>query len=89
MIFAPTPSQTVGPYFAICLPFEGQELVVPHGTPGSFRIFGTVYDGAGEPIPDHVVETWQPDPDGRFADLHGYGGASPMAGFRGFGRHAL
>jgi protocatechuate 3,4-dioxygenase alpha subunit len=88
LIFEPTPSQTVGPYFAICLPFDGQELVVPQGTPGSFRIFGTVYDGAGEPIPDHVVETWQPDPDGLFADLHGHGGSSRLPGFRGFGRHA-
>ncbi len=88
MSFLPTPSQTVGPYFAICLPFDGQELVVPEGTPGSFRIFGTVYDGASEPIPDHVIETWQPDPEGRFADLHGRGGASQMAGFRGFARHA-
>lgn len=87
MIHPPTPSQTVGPYFAICLPFEGQGLVVQPGTPGSFRIFGTVYDGASEPIPDHVIETWQADPDGNFADLHGYGGGSQMIGFRGFGRH--
>jgi protocatechuate 3,4-dioxygenase alpha subunit len=86
--FGPTPSQTVGPYFAICLPFDGQEFVVPEGTPGSFRIFGTVYDGASEPIPDHVIETWQPDLEGRFADLHCSGGASQMAGFRGFARHA-
>ena len=87
MIFQPTPSQTVGPYFAICLPFDGQELVVPEDTPGAIRIFGTIYDGAAEPIPDHVIETWQPDPEGLFADLHGHGGSSRMPGFRGFGRH--
>jgi protocatechuate 3,4-dioxygenase alpha subunit len=87
MIFAPTPSQTVGPYFAICMPFDGQELVVPVGTPGSFRIHGTIYDGAGDPIPDHMIETWQPDPEGLFADLYGHGGSSQLPGFRGFGRH--
>ena len=88
MIHPPTPSQTLGPYFAICLPFDGQELVVPTDTPGAIRIFGTISDGAGEPIPDHVIETWQPDPEGLFADLHGYGGSSQLSGFRGFARHA-
>lgn len=86
MIFEPTPSQTLGPYFAICLPFDGQELVVPAGTPGAVRIHGTIYDGAGDPIPDYLLETWQPDPDGNFADLHGYGAASQLDGFRGFAR---
>jgi protocatechuate 3,4-dioxygenase alpha subunit len=87
LIFETTPSQTVGPYFAIGLPFDGQHLVVPEGTPGQIRITGTVFDGEGEPIPDHIVETWQADPEGKFADLHGYGGPSTLEGFRGFGRH--
>jgi protocatechuate 3,4-dioxygenase alpha subunit len=86
MIFEVTPSQTVGPYFAIGLPFEGQQLVVPEGTPGAITIAGSVYDGHGEIVPDHVIEFWQPDGEGRFADLHGYGEQSTLAGFRGFGR---
>lgn len=86
MIFATTPSQTVGPYFAIGLPWVAGPLVVPEGTPGAFRIGGMVYDGAGEPVPDHLIETWQADPDGRFADLHGYGEPSELEGFRGFAR---
>ena len=86
MIFPTTPSQTVGPYFAIGLPWEAGPHVVAPGTPGAIRITGAVYDGAGAPIPDHIIETWQADPDGRFADLHGYGGASELEGFRGFGR---
>jgi protocatechuate 3,4-dioxygenase, alpha subunit len=85
-IFGPTPSQTVGPYFAIGLPFDNGPQVVPPGSPGAIRISGTIYDGASEPIPDHVIETWQADPDGRFADLHGYGGECQLEGFRGFGR---
>jgi protocatechuate 3,4-dioxygenase alpha subunit len=86
LIFATTPSQTVGPYFAIALPWPDGPNAVPDATPGAIRIMGVVYDGAGEPIPDHLIETWQADPDGRFADLHDYGGRSELPGFRGFAR---
>jgi protocatechuate 3,4-dioxygenase alpha subunit len=64
-----TPSQTVGPFFALpgALPWNDGPLVVPAGTPGAIRISGRVFDGAGEPVPDALIETWQADPDGRFA----------------------
>ncbi|HEX4109856.1 MAG TPA: protocatechuate 3,4-dioxygenase subunit alpha [Solirubrobacteraceae bacterium] len=81
-----TPSQTVGPFFAIGLPWPDGPLVVPPDTPGAIRIGGLVLDGAGEPIADALVEAWQADPQGRFADLHGHGGGSSLPGFRGFGR---
>jgi protocatechuate 3,4-dioxygenase, alpha subunit len=86
LIFDTTPSQTVGPYFAIGLPFPTGPFAAPPDTPGAIRIVGVVYDGAGIPVPDSLVETWQSDPDGRFADLYGYGGASELPGFRGFAR---
>ena len=35
-----------------------------------------MFDGAGDPIPDAMIETWQADPDGRYE----------TPGFRGFGR---
>ena len=86
MIFPTTPSQTVGPYLAIGLPFpEGPHVVAPD-SPGAIRIAGRVFDGAGELVPDHLIETWQADADGHFADLHAHGGASELPGFRGFGR---
>jgi protocatechuate 3,4-dioxygenase, alpha subunit len=86
LIFETTPSQTVGPYFAIGLPWaEGPHVVAP-GTPGAITIGGMVYDGVGEPVPDHLIETWQADPEGRFRDLHGYGEQSALDGFRGFAR---
>ena len=86
MTFPLTPAQTVGPYFAIGLPWpEGPHAVAP-GTPGAITISGTVFDGAGEPIPYFLLETLQADPDGRFADLHGHGGPSALQGFRGFAR---
>ncbi|MFZ0040581.1 MAG: protocatechuate 3,4-dioxygenase subunit alpha [Solirubrobacteraceae bacterium] len=87
MIFATTPSQTVGPYFAIGLPWPEGPHAVAEGTTGTITIHGTVYDGAGVVVPDHLIETWQADPEGRFADLHGHGGASEMEGFRGFARY--
>jgi protocatechuate 3,4-dioxygenase alpha subunit len=51
-----TPSQTVGPFFAIGLTAEAQNEVVPGG---GLRIVGRVLDGADEPVPDAVVELWQ------------------------------
>jgi protocatechuate 3,4-dioxygenase alpha subunit len=86
LIFATTPSQTVGPYFAIGLPWPDGPWAVAEDTPGAIRIAGVVYDGAGVPVPDALIEIWQADPDGRFADLHGHGGPSELPGFRGFAR---
>ena len=88
MIFATTPSQTVGPYFAIGLPWDAGPYAVSPGTSGASTISGVLFDGAGEPIPDGLIETWQPDSEGRFADLHGSGGGSESGGFRGFARAA-
>jgi protocatechuate 3,4-dioxygenase alpha subunit len=53
-----TPSQTVGPYLALGLPWEDGPIADPDGV----RISGLVLDGAGEPIADALVETWQHDP---------------------------
>jgi protocatechuate 3,4-dioxygenase, alpha subunit len=89
LIFETTPSQTVGPYFAIGLPWHLGPEAVAAGTPGAIRITGHVYDGAGTPVPDFLLETWQADPEGHFADAHGYGGRSELAGFRGFARYGL
>jgi protocatechuate 3,4-dioxygenase, alpha subunit len=86
MALIQTPSQTVGPYFAIGLPWEDGPDVVPPSTPGSFWIRGTVFDGMGEAIPDALIETWQADPNGRFDHPDDPRGA--VAGFRGFGRSA-
>jgi protocatechuate 3,4-dioxygenase alpha subunit len=88
LIFPTTPSQTVGPFFAIGMPWDRGPLAVPEDTPGAIRITGTVYDGAGAPVPDSLIETWQADSEGRFADLHGYGEQSQIPGFRGFARFA-
>ncbi len=62
-----TPSQTIGPFFAVGLPWADDPEVVSEGTPEAVRIGGRVVDGAGDPVPDALVETWQADPTGRFA----------------------
>jgi protocatechuate 3,4-dioxygenase alpha subunit len=79
-----TPSQTVGPFFTIGLLWEDGPFVVPDGTAGAIRIGGRVLDGAGEPVPDALVETWQADPDGRFD--HPDDPRGRATGFRGFAR---
>jgi protocatechuate 3,4-dioxygenase alpha subunit len=53
-----TPSQTVGPYLALGLPWATGPVADAAGV----RISGRVLDGAGEPIIDAVVETWQHAP---------------------------
>ncbi len=84
-----TPSQTVGPFLAIGLPWADGPFVVPPGTPDSIVIEGRVLDGDGQPVPDALVETWQADPDGRFDHPDDpRGRAVAQGGFRGFGRSA-
>ena len=61
------PSQTVGPFLAIALPWPDGADVVRQGTAGrASGIAAVLPDGAGEPVPDGLVETWQADADGRF-----------------------
>jgi protocatechuate 3,4-dioxygenase alpha subunit len=63
-----TPSQTIGPFFA---PALGRREMAPDG---SVRIEGRVFDGAGEPVSDALIELWDgrrfgrcpTDSDGRF-----------------------
>ena len=80
-----TPSQTIGPFLSITLPWPDGPDVVADGTADAIRIVGRLTDGAGEPIPDGLIEIWQADPAGRFA--HPDDPRGPVAaGFRGFGR---
>src|SRR6266480_4302205 len=80
-----TPSQTVGPFLAIGLPWPDGPFVVPEGTAGAITLTGRVFDGAGDLVTDALVETWQAGPDGRFAHPDDPRGAAGP-GFRGFGR---
>jgi protocatechuate 3,4-dioxygenase alpha subunit len=83
---APTPSQTVGPFFSFGLEWEDGPFAVPEGTEGAIRIEGLLLDGRGNPVPDGLIETWQADPDGRFAHPDDPRGVVEWEGFRGFAR---
>lgn len=60
----PTPAQTVGPFYGYALPYPGGGDLAPAGHPDAVIVHGFVYDGAGDPIPDALLEFWQADPDG-------------------------
>ncbi len=83
-----TASQTVGPFFRIGLIYgQPENNLVNENTSGErIMLTGVVYDGDGEPIPDALIEIWQPDSNGIFNHptdpLHEQ--ADPH--FRGFGR---
>jgi protocatechuate 3,4-dioxygenase, alpha subunit len=82
-----TPSQTVGPFFGFALPYEAGPLVVPLTDPDVVRIEGVVRDGAGEPVPDALIEIWQANRSGRYA--HPADDREELRledGFIGFGR---
>ena len=81
-----TPSQTVGPFLSIGLPWEDGPDAAAEGTPGAIVIAGDMTDGAGDPVPDGIVETWQADPDGRFPHPDDPRGAVTYPGFRNFAR---
>ncbi len=57
----PTPSQTVGPFFGFALPFNADADAAPGSAAGAVRIEGQLLDGAGEPVPDGLLEAWQGD----------------------------
>ncbi len=89
-----TPSQTVGPYFAYGLTpgskYEwndafSNDLVTPDASGDRIRIEGQVFDGDGALVPDAMLEIWQADAQGRYANPRDTR-ALPNAAFKGFGR---
>ncbi|MGI8910146.1 MAG: protocatechuate 3,4-dioxygenase subunit alpha [Rubrobacteraceae bacterium] len=82
-----TPSQTVGPFFHLGLLAEDGSRLVDLDHPSAIRIHGTVYDGAGEPVPDAMLELWQANAAGRYAHHEdGLEDLPPEDGFSSFGR---
>lgn len=91
--FGPTPSQTVGPFFAYGLtaaqyqydfdqPFDAV-VALPTAEGTHIVLEGRVIDGDGKPIPDALVEISHPDSAGRYpASVED----AKARGFRAFGR---
>jgi protocatechuate 3,4-dioxygenase, alpha subunit len=91
----PTPSHTVGPFYGYALPFRGGEDIAPLGHPDTVTVHGYVLDGAGEALPDALVEVWGPRPDGTVPKVDGSLRRDPATGghlgrngveFTGWGR---
>ncbi|SDO31036.1 protocatechuate 3,4-dioxygenase subunit alpha [Lentzea jiangxiensis] len=59
-----TPGQTIGPFFHHALAFPGDCELVPFGSAGSVVLHGYVRDGAGDPVPDAMIEIRQSDAAG-------------------------
>src|SRR5699024_921962 len=60
----PTPGQTDGPFYGYALPSAHDSALDPAGSAGTVRLLCVVYDGAGVPVPDALLEFWQPDESG-------------------------
>lgn len=58
MTLPTTPSQTVGPYYALGLCRRADNELVRAGSDGALRLIGAVLDGDGVPIGDAMVEVW-------------------------------
>lgn len=81
----PTPGQTVGPFYGYALPYEGGPELIRTADPRAVRLYGTVRDAEGTPVPDALLEIWQADDHGQVpqetGSLHRDGYT-----FTGFGR---
>lgn len=82
-----TPSQTVGPFFAILVPKHARVRLLTDHTPGQrIVVEGSVHDGAGRPVPDALVEIWQANDAGHCNHPEDPRTQGADAAFDGFGR---
>jgi protocatechuate 3,4-dioxygenase alpha subunit len=78
----------VGPFFHAGLatePLLGQ-MAGPNTRGERVRLQIRIFDGAGEPLPDALVELWQADAAGRYVEQPDHADADPGCAFRGWGR---
>lgn len=68
---AGTPGQTVGPFFGFALPFPRDHELVAPGTEGARRLHGRVLDGAGDGVPDALIEIRVPTSTGTITSAAG------------------
>jgi protocatechuate 3,4-dioxygenase alpha subunit len=74
---ARSPSQTIGPFFHEALRWKDGGKVGFASPCARVVLVGRIFDGAGDPVGDALVETWQPLPEGAGAAQ----GASNPYGF--------
>lgn len=82
-----TGSQTVGPYLHIGLTWLTVRNIAPRGVAGDrVAIQGRLLDGDGAPVNDGLIEIWQANAFGRYADPQDGQKKRLDKRFRGFGR---
>jgi len=90
-----TPSQTAGPFvhiglapgaagFGIYDNELGQDIAGPNAAGERIRIEGIVNDGTGSPVKDVLLEAWQANSQGHYANTTD--ASDVESGFRGWGR---
>jgi protocatechuate 3,4-dioxygenase, alpha subunit len=86
--------QTVGPFFRIGLERLYVDDLTAPGIPGErVEIVGHILDGEGQGVPDAVVEIWQADARGKYAEPENVDAETNTSAhsdsiFRGYGRVA-
>jgi|SRR5579862_690594 len=84
-----TPSQTVGPFFRLGLGAMTVPDLARPGVAGRVIVLqGSVRDGAGDAVPDAIIETWQADAKGRYPSGDDGMEFPDRTEFQGFGRVA-
>jgi protocatechuate 3,4-dioxygenase, alpha subunit len=75
-----TPSQTIGPFYHFGMRWPDGGKVAFAGKGKAIVLTGRIIDGAGDPVGDALVETWQHDAAGKppapasgSANPHGFG----------------
>ncbi|WP_084104324.1 protocatechuate 3,4-dioxygenase subunit alpha [Demequina sp. NBRC 110056] len=82
---APTPHQTVGPFFAFGLEYPDMHQVAHPHSDGAITLSGRLLDGAGAPVPDGVIEIFSATAGGEIPRERGSLRRDGLR-FTGFGR---
>ena len=85
-----SPSQTVGPFFHLCLTKDpALGCLTLAGAKGEhIRVRFRLLDGDQAPVPDGMLEIWQADAGGKYDHPDDSQPQPPDPAFRGFGRLA-
>jgi protocatechuate 3,4-dioxygenase, alpha subunit len=82
-----TSSQTVGPFYSLGLLWLCRDTFAADDVPGErISISGKVLDGAGQSVPDALLEIWQANSHGKYAHDEDTQDKPLEPGFTGFGR---
>jgi protocatechuate 3,4-dioxygenase alpha subunit len=83
-----TPTQTIGPFFSPALLRDVLNIIATSDTPGQrIRVEGRLIDGAGNVVPDALIEVWQANAHGRFNHPRDQRDDVPLdPDFTGYGR---